>query len=380
MKRLFGMASLALAVSLSTALILLREEPQAKTEVNGPIAVSFLAVAPQTVTDIIVGYGQVRPRWETTLTSEVSGRVVAIPENFLSGSAFSKGDVLTAIDRTSYKAALAKAKSDLAKARRVLREEEQRSEIAKKNWNASGIKGDPSDLALRLPQLKEAQAVIDSALAAVRNAKYELSRTRIAMPYNGIVTERNVNPGDVLRVGDPIGKIYDTTVFEVAVPLTMDQIDRIGPDHSEARVVLTSQRRSRTWKGKVSRVERTIDTQNRWQNLIVEIRETEGLLPGQFLTAEISGKSYESVIAVPESMPSEDGRLWIIDRRDRLKSLALEALFRKDGNLYFALPHNPEAHLRVTAGRRAYLPGVKVTPLPAADPSAAAGKVAARPR
>ncbi len=380
MVRFVGALSLVLAISVSGLLILSHEEPQESNEPRKPMAVPYLSVKPQSVNDVIVGYGLVRPRWETALTSEISGRVVWVSEAFQSGRQFAKGDVVVKLEPTRYMAALAQAEAELATARRVMREEAQRSQVAKKNWLASGFKGGPSEMVLRQPQLNEAEAAIRSAVAAVSNAKYELSRTHVTIPYDGIVMERTVNPGDYLRVGDPIGKIYDSSVLEVVLPLRPDQINRLDLDGASDEVILSDQAVSKTWRGRIARLEKTIDVQNRWRNLVIEIRHTEGILPGQFLTAEIPGKVYEYVVAVPDNMPSDAGTLWIINQDDLLQNVELGALFRKNGTAYFIAPHDLSYPLRVTTSRQAYLSGVRVEPIPEVDRDDRSQKVAVLPQ
>src|SRR5690606_2686182 len=54
------------------------------------------------------------------------------------------------------------------------------------------------DLALRLPQLKEREAVVEVAEARVKQAELELERTRITAPCDGQILREDVGVGRVL--------------------------------------------------------------------------------------------------------------------------------------------------------------------------------------
>ena len=281
----------------------------------------------------------------------------------LTGAAFAKGDVLTAIDQTAYKAALASAKLKLATAIRAFGEEQQRARIAEENWQTSGFSGQATDLTLRKPQLEEAQATIHSARAAVEMAERDLFQTRIGVTYDSVVVARNVNPGDYVQVGATIGKIYDSRVYEVVVPLSFDQINRLPADLSAASVVLRDPRATKSWRGTVSRLEGVIDTRNRWRNLIIEINDTSDLLPGQFLTVEVSGRVHQGLYIVPEHFVGDDGALWMIDSEDHLRTFVPNVLFQKSGQLYVLPGPGRTGPVRLVNAQATFLPGQKVRPL-----------------
>ena len=367
MTRMIGPLSVVAASVVTVVLTAFDEEPRVRTDAQAPMTVAYEAIEPRDVTDVVVGHGVAGPRWQTTLTSEVSGRVVSVSDEFLSGNRVLEGDVLAVVDPTNYETELVRAKSDLAVARRILSEERQRADIAARNWMASGFEGDPSDLVLRKPQLEEARAAVDAAKAAVRNAEYKLAKTRIVAPYDGVIVRRSIGPSDFVRTGDEIGHLFDNGIFEVPVPLSMEEMDRLNLDLPAVPAVLRAQHGDAAWTGSVVRVEQVIDSRNLWRNVVIEITDTDGLLPGQFVTVEIEARTYPDVLAIPEYLPGHDGTVWFIDGDDQLRSFAPDVLFRDNGNLYVRRTSGSGPLLRATIARPAYLPGVKVRPV--SDPA-----------
>ncbi len=361
LKHFIGLSSIVGAIAIVVLLTITREAPPKNQEVVKHIRVSVLEVTPQKVDDIVIGHGQVNARWETTLSSEVEGRVIKVSDALLSGMKFNKGDVLAVIDSTTYQANLDSAKAALHTAKRVLKEEQQRSNIASENWKTSGFEGKPSELVLRAPQLREARANIVSASSAVKKASYDLEQTTIVAPYDGVVLERTINPGDILQVGAQIAKIYDRRVYDVAVPLNVKEIARLHGDVVGSSVTLKSQSGYDTWEGKVSRMGQAIDRTNRWQEVIVEVSGQDTLLPGAFVTAELSGKNYDDLLALPEHFVGQDGLIWFVDQQERLQRFSANILFRKDGAVYLIPPLDLHTPVRITPARDVYLAGVKVT-------------------
>ena len=358
--RLVGVSILA-ATSATVAYVTLTQEGMEtgpKEKVTPRVMVQ--AIAPVSATDLVRGHGQVRTRWQTTLASEVRGRVLTVSEGFHAGSLFAKGDVLATVDATAYELAFAQARAALAVATRVLSEEEKRAKVAAESWISSGLAGKPPALVVREPQLDEAQAALDAARAALKKARYDLARTQVTAPYDGVVLERNINPGDFLQIGSQVGRIYDRRVYEVVVPLGSHELSRLTPNVIGTTATLRSGQGRRTWTGKVVRVGPSIDPTNHWRHVIVEIDDTEHLLPGQYLTAEFEGQSYERVLFIPENIVAEDGHIWFVDAREQLAKFQPKVLFGRHGQLAVLAPPELGHPLRVTPPSSSFFPGVKV--------------------
>ena len=128
--RLVGVSILAAAGATVAYVTLTQEGMETSPTEKVMPRVTVQEIAPVSATDPVQGQGQVRARWQTTLASEVRGRVRTVSEGFHAGSLFAKGDVLATVDATAYELAFAQARAALAAATRVLSEEEQRAKVA----------------------------------------------------------------------------------------------------------------------------------------------------------------------------------------------------------------------------------------------------------
>ena len=360
MKNYIGVGAIFVAITVVVLFAIMREEPPKEVQLEEDMQVFTQNIESQSATDIIVGHGLVTPRWKTVLASEVNGRLLEVSDSLLTGSLFKAGDLLVRVDPTAYEAALAGAKSTLATARRVYAEEKQRVEIATENWKHSGFTGKPTDLVLRKPQLNEAMTNIEYAKINVRKAEYDLAQTRIVAPYDGAVLERDIDPGSFVQTGSRVAKIYDRTLYEIKIPLNSSEIIRLPEQAVGGRVMISQRGTEKYWEGTIVRLDQAIDVKNRWRNVIVEVEGAPELLPGIFVTAEIQGRSYKHVLAVPEHYLGSNGHIWYVDRLELLQDFEAEILFRKDGKLYLNRPPTHSRSTAITEPRDVYLAGTRV--------------------
>ena len=121
--------------------------------------------------------GIIKAHNEIILTSQVSGRVVTIHPQFEDGAFFKKGAILLELEEADFLTSVASAKANLAQAEAAHAQEKARSEQAKLNWEDLGYDEEPNDLVLRLPQLKEAVARVNSDQTQLDHAERNLSRS-----------------------------------------------------------------------------------------------------------------------------------------------------------------------------------------------------------
>ncbi|NCG09063.1 MAG: hypothetical protein GWO81_05785 [Verrucomicrobia bacterium] len=193
-----------------TAFLLFFQPQPEKSDAPRPLAnIEVLTVHPENIQLSVTSQGTALPLTESDLAIEVSGRVIAVADNFRPGGYFEKGDILLEIDPLDYRAALAARVAELAQAKLALAQEKALSDQAKVDWESIG-KGKPSPLTLRLPQLEYAQAAVASASAAHESAKADLQRTKVRAPYNGRVLEKNIDLGQLTdpNPAKPAARIY----------------------------------------------------------------------------------------------------------------------------------------------------------------------------
>ena len=184
----FVLPFLIVAVSVAAAYGLYASRPKAEPRTPDPVlpVVRIHSVQLKSVQLTVRSQGTVVPRTESALVSEVAGRVVEVAPSFAPGGFFEAGDWLIRIDTHDYRQQLVQAQASESQARLRLARIEAEAALAKREWEALG-EGKPTALTLFEPQLAEAQASLEAALAFVAQAQRNLDRTTIRAPYAGRV-------------------------------------------------------------------------------------------------------------------------------------------------------------------------------------------------
>jgi len=315
-----------------------------KSQKEKLISVEVIKAVPKEHQVILNAYGEVSAHYSLTLTSEVSGKVVSISPNFATGHAVKKGEVLAKIEDSAYQEALYSAKTNLASAQQSLLEEANQARQAQKEWKRSGLKGNPSALVLRKPQLKVAQTKVEYYKKAVQAAQYNLQQTQIKAPFGGIITSRNIQLGAVIQSSTTIASLESSDYAEVRILLsdkkwkglphyTNAQLQE-QPDLWKAQLINDNG----SWSGVISRIEQHIDTDSRQRALIVKINrplaQKTPLYSGSFVTAKIQGTHFKNIWKLPVSVLFQGQYVWYVDSQDVLKKQKVSVVFSQGENLY----------------------------------------------
>lgn len=337
-----------LLTSIAAAVILVLSKPEVKSEPTAaprPL-VRVQTVQPESVRMLVKSQGSVTPRTQSTLVSQVAGRVVDVAPGFAAGGFFEKGEVLLEIDRRDYELALIQAKAQVAQAAMRLKLEKEEAEIARKEWQRLGKNSTPPDLVLRKPQLAEAQAAYDAANAAMQMAELNLERTQIRAPYAGRVRSIAVDIGQYVNPGSPVAQIYAVDWAEVRLPLPDEELAYLdipmnfrdgGNGLTGPQVILsgTFAGKAYEWQGHIARLEGEIDPRSRMIYAVARIENPYGktepdrppLAVGMFVHAKIFGERVDQLIAIPRAAIRSDGRVLVVDGENRLRFREIE-LFR----------------------------------------------------
>jgi RND family efflux transporter MFP subunit len=143
---------------------------------------------------------EIRPR--------VSGQIVGV--HFTDGAVVHQGDLLFTIDKRSFNAALAEAKGGLASARSDLLLAKADLDRAEKLVGDDAVsKGDLDRLRARMDA---ATASMASAEARIQARSLDLEFTDVRSPIDGRVSDRKVDPGNLVATGDGRNGTLLTTV------------------------------------------------------------------------------------------------------------------------------------------------------------------------
>ena len=318
------------AVVVAIGLGAMRKPPAKVVEQRLPLLVNTIELAPQDLTYRIASQGTVSPKLETTLMSEVNGRIIRVAENFVAGGFFKKGDLLVQVEPADYLTAVKAAEAALAGAKAQLEEERARARVAETEWR-SFTEGKAPALGLRQPQLASALANVQSKEAELERAQRDLARTEIRAPYDGMVRSRMANLGQFISRGSQLGMILGTEVAEVRLALTDTDFGFLPQQQAQVQqipVILSATIAGQPlqWQANIVRTEGVLDERSRVIYAVAEIqdpyqREGTGipLQFGRFVQAQISGIAATQVTKVPRHLLRPGNQLLVVDAEQQLQ-------------------------------------------------------------
>lgn len=367
---------LILAVCVMAAFGLYQNRPEAP-EVEAPVPLLNVDVVKADrvpFREIIYGFGTVTADREVIVAAQISGEVIEVGESLEVGrqvkttgmissptngqSIPEAGDLLIKIDPDDYLqrqrqavSRIEEAKTELDRLDVVL--ESTRRQLAQSKEVLSTLEADlqrkrsaaerrassetevsrallevqryqESILQLQnqldsLPvQKRAAEQRLASSQAEAEQVGNDLERTAILPPFDGVVSEVNVELGQFVRAGEPMFRLTDLSRVEVPVALPLDQFLRLqelkNAGIKPSVILEASDETATTWQGDLVRVAPEADSGSRTVKVFIEVVNRPGqtpLLPGTFVTAAIEGPVTRDKVLIPrESLV--DGHVFVV--------------------------------------------------------------------
>jgi RND family efflux transporter MFP subunit len=339
---------------LAAGMVALKPDVETRVAAPKPPLVRAADVHLADVPLVVRSQGTVRPRTESQLVPEVSGRVIRVSSSFAEGAFFEKGEVLLEVDPHDYKQAVVRARGEVARTKLQLAREEAEAEVARAEWQDLGAGEAATALTLREPQLEDARAAVASAEANLITAERNLERTKIRAPYAGRLRRKNVDVGQFVTVGSPVATIYAVDSAEVRLPLPDDELAYVElPLHYRGErqrqkgpaVTLRADFAGEVfeWTGRIVRTEGEIDPGSRMVHAVAEVKNPYGrgddpdrppLAVGLYVEAEIEGATAESVAVLPRSALRGRSQVLVITPDDRLEFRDVDLLRTTRESIY----------------------------------------------
>ncbi|MCK9224639.1 MAG: efflux RND transporter periplasmic adaptor subunit [Candidatus Muirbacterium halophilum] len=237
----------------------------------------------------VVFNGEVKAMQEYILSSRIGEKIKSFyVEN---GQNVKKGDIIVELDEVNYTQQFRKAEASLKSA-------QTNYNISKKDYDRSAI-------------LYEKKVINDKAFDSVKNsfqraqesliqseAQYEMSKRdfeslKIKAPYDGIVVDRNGNPGQLISPGFVFGRVLNIDKIDVETYISAEQVNSIK---------IGSKAEIKGLLGEVSAINRAADKNSR--NFLVKIRfdnKDYRFIEGSFAQGFIYIDYYENVLLIPNN-------------------------------------------------------------------------------
>ena len=312
-------------VALAGGMIASRGEAEKTSVEVKPLLVDAVPIETADLPIPVRGTGTVVAAQRVSLVPQVGGKIVSVDERLMPGGRFEAGEVIARIEPRDHQAALDQARSNAQRAELELALEQGRSEVAVREWELLREDGtQPSELALRKPQLALAKQSATAAKGALTAAELNFSRTRLRAPFNAIVIDESIDLGQVVGPGSPVATLVGTDQLWVNVSLPLAELDvlqfasRDGVGSNATIIHRLADGRQLTFDGTALQMGGTLDPATRQAQVTVAIDRPfdrdDGalpLLPGAYVEVVFAGVTAQSVAQIPRSALHDGDTAWV---------------------------------------------------------------------
>ena len=224
--------------------------------------------------------GILSPSTELSIASQVQGQITNL--NIELGQYVTKGSVIATIDNRLKQLALSNTKTSEAK----LKKELERYQ----NLLAGGT--------ATQQQVDDAQNAYDNAKIQREQAEKQLADATIIAPSSGTVTQKSVELGSFVNIGNPIAGIIDISTLKVKVNASENTVYKV---HKGDSAIITSDvYPDITFKGSVSYVsDKGDDSHNYPVEIVIENDKEHPLKAGTFVKAQLNSTDSKKSLYIP---------------------------------------------------------------------------------
>ncbi len=259
------------------------------------------------LTSIVTAYGKIIPKTDVKISAYVPAKITRLPVE--EGDQVKRGNLLVQLDDTEYRAALNQAKAELSSAGASLEQAQLSYNRQKELFQKKLTSQEQYDMAKT--DLDLARARHEQAVANLDRAKYNLSKTTMTSPMDGLVTSLNAEVGEIVMIGtmNNPGTVIMTVsdMSEIEAEVEVDETDIAEVKLGQEAEISIDAFPDTTFKGRVTEIGHTarisgMGTQDQVTNFLVKVTlvdEVPTIRPGMSASVDITTNSRTDVLSVP---------------------------------------------------------------------------------
>ncbi|PKG98114.1 efflux RND transporter periplasmic adaptor subunit [Paraglaciecola sp. MB-3u-78] len=275
----------------------------------------------------VTSTGSVTVRSYVTLTSQVSGRVVATSDVLRNGGSFSAGETLVTLEQRDFTLALAQVQADVTSAQASLQLSQAEASVDITSYQRLNPGKDVPPLIAKEPQITRANAQLQAAIARRDIAQVNLERSVYSLPFSGRVVESSADEGQILNAGQSFGRVYALDAVEIVIALAPKELAKILPAKNRVAMITVD---GVTFEGRIDRIAAERNSRTQFSQVFLTVNDNPSLTPGTFVSVNLSGPEIDNTFMLPESALQVAQTFWIL-KNGSIESVSAKILGRSNG-------------------------------------------------
>lgn len=297
---------LVVSVGIMLLFISLKSAPKRRPVTDNRPVISIMEVKNRPIQLSVPVIGRLVAQEKVNILAEVSGVLESSNQEFLTGQSYGKGDVMLRINREETELALKAQRSNLLTAVAALLPELKFDyPESYKQWNDYLQSFDIELKTQTLPQpLNEREKLFVAARGIysnyyqIKSQESRLAKFTISAPFDGVLIQSNITPGNLVRVGQPLGVLINPRTYDLETSISINKVKHIKIGDP---VLLSSENIPGAWQGRVTRISKGLDEKSQMVKVFIAVTAPE-LLDGMFLSGTIRSSEKIEAMEIPRKM------------------------------------------------------------------------------
>lgn len=248
------------------------------------------------ISDVVRAYGNIQSQDQVRISPQISERVSRIHADL--GDTVRVGTLLAELRDVNFVDQVRRDESQVQQARSaVVRDSLEFSRaqsLFERNLASS------SELENARVGYQTSVSQYESARAALTQSRENLQFTLVRSPVDGVITSRNISPGDLASTGNIMFEISNLMGYEMRLFLPLADRRKVRPNH-EVNIRLTGEQHHSA-RGMVTRISPGVDPVTGLAEVVVSLTDTDSLiLPGSLGEASVIVQTNPESIVVPRN-------------------------------------------------------------------------------
>jgi len=339
LRALAGMGILVVGVMVMNALIGMKGTPPVKPRSASARLVKVMPAKFETIAPQVSVEGRVQALNRMTVLSEVNGVLPVGGKEFREGVRYEMDEAMLRLDDSELRASLVAQRSQwLQLVAGTLADLQVDFPDRADTWKELV---QTLDVQVVLPDLPEpgsdrerlylTSRGIISGYHNIRANEARLDKFTVRAPFEGVIVGAQVEPGSMVRAGQPVGTLVGIGTFEVKSAVHARHLPLLSRGDE---VLLQDETGAVVAKGRVARISGNVDPTTQSASVFCEVSAEDGLSlrDGRFLSGQVLGSPMDNVMALDEALLTGDDGSEVFVVRDGVLKLVEVAIMHRDAD------------------------------------------------
>ena len=146
----------------------------------------------------------------------------------------------------------------------------------------------------------------------IKSNESKLKKYSIYAPFDGAITQANIEVGAIANIGASIGKIINTSKLEIEVPLEVSDAKWVKVRDN---VAIKDEEGTHEWRGQVIRKAENINEQTQSISVYVSLENNNSkpVYTGQYLKVNFAGIPLKNVMEIPRNAVFNSNEVYTVE-------------------------------------------------------------------